>query len=71
MKRRTFFCGLTLGTFSVPLAVKAQQAPKIAKIGVLFASTPAAAAQNLEAFRHGLRELGYVGPQGGRHRDGH
>src|SRR5712692_1840908 len=40
--------------------VDAQQAPRIARIGLLFPSTPAAAAQNLEAFRQGLRELGYV-----------
>ena len=40
--------------------VHAQQAPKIAKIGFLSASTPAATAHLLEAFRQGLRELGYV-----------
>ena len=40
--------------------VDAQQAPKIAKIGYPAPSTPAAAAQNIEAFRQGLRELGYV-----------
>ncbi len=38
----------------------AQQAPKIAKIGYLATSTPAAAAHVVEAFRQGLRELGYV-----------
>jgi len=40
--------------------VDAQQAPKTAKIGLLVAVTPAAAAHNNEAFRQGLRELGYV-----------
>src|SRR5712692_2544162 len=39
---------------------EAQQPKKIAKIGYLLASTPAAVAQNIEAFRQGLRELGYV-----------
>src|SRR6059036_2145557 len=40
--------------------VEAQQPKKIAKIGYLLASTPAAAAHNIEAFRQGMRELGYV-----------
>jgi putative ABC transport system substrate-binding protein len=39
--------------------VDAQQAPKIAKIGVLVPSTPVAAAHLIEAFRQGLREHGY------------
>jgi putative tryptophan/tyrosine transport system substrate-binding protein len=38
----------------------AQQTPKIPKIGLLFGSTPAAVAQFVEAFKQGLRELGYV-----------
>jgi len=38
--------------------VDGQQAPKIARIGFLFPSTPGTA--GLEAFRQGLRELGYV-----------
>jgi len=40
--------------------VDAQQAPKIAKIGVLLLATPAGTAHLLEAFRQGLRGLGYV-----------
>ncbi|MGH8634175.1 MAG: ABC transporter substrate-binding protein [Burkholderiales bacterium] len=39
---------------------EAQQAPKIAKIGLLNPSNPAAAAHIIEAFRQGMRELGYV-----------
>jgi len=38
----------------------AQQPKKIAKVGFVLASTPAAAAHNVEAFRQGMRELGYV-----------
>jgi len=38
----------------------AQQPKKIARIGYLFASTPAATALNIEAFRQGMRELGHV-----------
>jgi ABC-type uncharacterized transport system substrate-binding protein len=40
--------------------VDAQQAPKIPRIGLLPPGTPAAAAHLAEAFRQGLRELGYV-----------
>jgi len=51
---------VALGALAVPLAANAQQAPKIAKIGVLVPSTPAATAHLIEAFRQGLREHGYV-----------
>ena len=42
------------------VTAEAQQPKKIAKIGYLLPSTSAAAAHLLEAFRQGLRELGYV-----------
>ncbi|HSE85960.1 MAG TPA: ABC transporter substrate-binding protein [Candidatus Binatia bacterium] len=45
---------------AVAVTTEAQQLKKIAKIGYLLPSTPAAAAHLLEAFRQGLRELGYV-----------
>src|SRR5438093_2940199 len=51
-----------LSTFllaTVPVA-EAQQSKKIAKIGVLFASTPAVTAHFIEAIRQVLREHGYV-----------
>jgi hypothetical protein len=35
MNRRTFLCGLTLGTLAAPLAVGAQQAGKVYRIGYL------------------------------------
>ena len=38
----------------------AQQASKTAKIGILSATTPAALAPSVEAFKQGLRELGWV-----------
>jgi len=40
--------------------VDAAQAPKIAKIGVLIPSTPAATVHLIEVFKQGLREHGYV-----------
>ncbi len=54
--------GVVLAIFfltTVSLA-EAQQPKKIAKIGYLFPGTPATTAHLLEAFRQGLRELGYV-----------
>ena len=56
-------CGIAVLLLAVVAAcppVDAQQAPKIAKIGFLAPSTPAAGAHIIEAFRQGLRELGYV-----------
>jgi putative ABC transport system substrate-binding protein len=61
MSSRTLvIAALFLAVAAAGPPVDAQQAPKIAKIGVLIASNPASAAQNIEAFRQGLRELGYV-----------
>src|SRR5215470_2191086 len=41
-------------------SAQAQQAKKVPHIGMLFAATPSANSQRLEAFRQGLREHGYV-----------
>jgi putative ABC transport system substrate-binding protein len=51
---------LALGILLAPLLAEAQQPKKIAKIGYLLPSTPAATAHLLEAFRQGMRELGYI-----------
>src|SRR5262245_55662572 len=40
--------------------VEAQQAKKIPRIGYLSSTSPSAGASRIEAFRQGLRELGYV-----------
>jgi putative ABC transport system substrate-binding protein len=61
MSSRTLvIAGLLLGVAAAGPPVDAQQAPKIAKIGFLVPSTPAAVAHVIEAFRQGMRELGYV-----------
>jgi len=61
MSRRTLVTAvLLLAAAAGCPPVDAAQAPKIAKIGLLNPSTPAAAAHLTEAFRQGLRELGYV-----------
>jgi putative tryptophan/tyrosine transport system substrate-binding protein len=39
---------------------EAQQPPKVARIGYLGLSVPSANVARIEAFRQGLRELGYV-----------
>ena len=59
MERRAFVAG-SLALLAAPLAAAPQQPPKIAKLGVLFASSRAAVDHLLEAFRQGLRELGHV-----------
>src|SRR6516165_39420 len=46
--------------FALCHSAEAQQPKKVAKIGYLIPSTPAAAVHAVEAFRQGLRELGYV-----------
>jgi putative ABC transport system substrate-binding protein len=49
---------LTLGILAAPLAVEAQPAGKMWRIGFLRGSAPPKS--EIEAFRQGLRELGYV-----------
>jgi len=60
MRRREFISLLTGAAVGWPIAPNAQQAVKVARIGCLgqnLAPTPWAR----EAFREGLRDLGYVG----------
>jgi putative ABC transport system substrate-binding protein len=54
--RRTF-CSMLL---ALPFPAQAQQPTKIPRIGILFGVSPSAVAARVEAFRQGLRELGYV-----------
>jgi ABC-type uncharacterized transport system substrate-binding protein len=51
---------LAAGLFLAPLASAAQQAGKVYRIGMLERTSTALNAANLDAFRQGLRELGYV-----------
>jgi putative ABC transport system substrate-binding protein len=55
--RRTFLCGITLGKLPAPLAAEGQEARKIPVIGYLIERSGPTAFD--EAFRLGLRELGY------------
>ncbi len=51
---------LALGLFAAPLASAAQQLAKVPRIGFLWSSGRTATPPNFEAFRQGLRELGYM-----------
>jgi len=59
MERRTFMAMLTGSIVAAPLASKAQQAAKVARIGYLSPNL-AADPRLQEAFGQGLRDLGYV-----------
>ena len=59
MDRRAFLSTMVGSLLAAPLAVEAQQAAKIARIGYL-APNLAADPHLSEAFRQGLRDLGYV-----------
>jgi putative ABC transport system substrate-binding protein len=62
MNRRTFLSALSGSLLSAPLAAEAQPAGKVPRVGFLAASSAsdAANARWIEAFRQGLRDLGYV-----------
>ena len=59
LERRTFMALVSGGLLVAPLAAEAQQAAKIARIGYL-ALNSGANPHLREAFRQGLRDLGYV-----------
>jgi putative ABC transport system substrate-binding protein len=58
--RRKFLATLVGGAAMWPLAAQAQQSPVLPLIGILSALSSATAARNIDAFRAGLRDLGYV-----------
>ena len=60
MDRRRFLLTSLAGVLAAPLAAEPQPAGKISRVGVLFASTPAATSHLLDSLRKGLREHGYV-----------
>jgi len=59
MGRRTFLGTLGLSVLALPLAAEAQPAAKVARIGYLSHNLAASPHQH-EAFRQGLRDLGYI-----------
>jgi len=60
MDRRTFLAGTGAMLLATPLAVEAQQAGKVHRIGYLNAGSAASYPKYREKFVQGLRDLGYV-----------
>jgi putative ABC transport system substrate-binding protein len=60
MDRRAFIETLAVGLLAAPLAADAQPASGIHRIGYLAGGSAAATPRTVEAFRQGLRELGWV-----------
>src|ERR1700675_1866460 len=58
--KRRLVLALMTGALAAPFASFAQQPAKIARIGFLYAAPPQGGGPRLQAFRDGLRELGYV-----------
>ena len=58
--RRTFLAGTGAVLLAAPLAADAQQAGKVPRIGFLGSTSPSDMSAHLDAFRQGLRELGWV-----------
>ncbi len=62
MERRTFLVMISGGCLAAPLAAEGQQPAKVPRIGLLLGGSPSVgiSSERIEAFRQGLRELGYV-----------
>jgi putative tryptophan/tyrosine transport system substrate-binding protein len=67
MNRRTFLCGLTLGTVTTPLCAEALQAGQVYRVGFIFLNSPVSEMAGPEpvhylarTFVQALQALGYV-----------
>ena len=60
MDRRRFLLTSLAGAFAAPLAVEAQQAAKVYRIGYLGTSSASLESELVKAFQKGLADLGYV-----------
>ena len=60
MRKRFFGLALSTMLYALCLPVEAQQAEKVPRIGYLSGSPPSSITARTEAFRQGLRDLGYV-----------
>ena len=60
MKTKIFVCALAAFILATIHVAQAQQTKKVPLVGILFAATPSANSERIEAFRQGLRERGYV-----------
>ena len=59
MRRRTFLAMVPAGLLVAPLAARAQPAGKVPRVGFLLGFSPGPS-REVDAFRRGLRELGYI-----------
>jgi len=60
MKKKITVVALSALLFALCFSAEAQQPKKVPRIGVLYARSPSSELPNIEAFRQGMRELGYV-----------
>jgi putative ABC transport system substrate-binding protein len=60
LKRRDFIALLGGAPIAWPLAARGQQSVKVWRIGMLEMIQPTANSTNLDSFRNGLRDLGYI-----------
>jgi putative ABC transport system substrate-binding protein len=60
INRRTFLAGTGTVLIAAPLAAEAQQLGKVYRVGMMFGSSIPTSAHLVEAFRQGMRELGWV-----------
>jgi len=60
MKKKITVLTLCAMLYALCLPAQAQQPKKVPRIGCLYAGSPSTQSDRIEAFRHGLRELGYV-----------
>jgi ABC-type uncharacterized transport system substrate-binding protein len=60
MKKKVNVLSLSVMLFALCVSASAQQPKKVPRIGYLTAGSLSAISARIEAFRQGLRELGYV-----------
>ena len=60
ISRRAFVRALAFVLLSEPVAADAQQSTKVSRVGLLGGGSASSNAGRIDAFRRGLRELGYV-----------
>src|SRR5262249_39738697 len=58
--RRTFLAGTGAVLLAAPVAAEAQQAGRVYRVGIIQTSSPDLYMPLVDAFRQGLRELGWV-----------
>jgi putative ABC transport system substrate-binding protein len=60
MDRRAFIALVSGSILAAPLAAEAQQGAKVYRVAFLGSTSPSGYASQMDAFRVGLRDLGYV-----------